>query len=448
MDSCYLDNNATTQPLPEVVEAMRLCLERDWANPSSVHRAGVEARRRVELARESVARLIGCQEREVIFCSGGTEAANHAILGTLGASVDALLSGPAGQGGGGAAHRSREAQAARPASTARSSTAATTPSDRAAPPVLITSRLEHSAVRETAELWAHRGGDVVWARHDVAGVVDLDWLRSTLAERAGRIALVSLMWANNETGVVQPIARIGALCREHGVRFHTDATQWVGKMETDVAALQVDLLSFAAHKFHGPKGIGALYVRRGIRLERQLIGGPQERDRRGGTENVPGIVGMGVAADAARAWLATDERTSIAAERDRLERAILSRCESATVNGLSPAQMDSAARHEQPDIVAPPRLWNTTNIGFRRLEAEAILLLLSERGICASAGAACSSGSLDPSPVLLAMGIPPEIAHGSIRLSLSRFTTTAEVDRAIEEIPQCIAKLLRGMAAV
>jgi cysteine desulfurase len=204
-------------------------------------------------------------------------------------------------------------------------------------------------------------------------------------------------------------------------------------MPVDLAALQVDLLSFAAHKFHGPKGIGGLYIRRGVRLERQAIGGPQERDRRGGTENVPGIVGMGTAADAARRWMETDGPTSrgqIGILCERLERGILRACPGATPNGFE-----------------APRIWSTTNIAFPRLEAEAILLLLSERGLCASAGAACSSGSLDPSPVLLAMGIPPELAHGSVRFSLSRFTTPDEIDRALEIVPACIAKLARSSAS-
>ncbi|MFO0828896.1 MAG: cysteine desulfurase family protein [Phycisphaerales bacterium] len=387
VDFVYLDNNATTQPLPAVIEAMRECLERSWANPSSVHRQGIEARRRVELAREAVARLVGCQERELVFTSGGTEAANLAILGSLEAAPERN--------------------------------------------VLITSRLEHSAVRETAAAWERRGGTVIWAQHEASGVVDGSWLASTLRAQATRIGLVSLMWVNNETGVIQPVDSIGALCREHGVRFHTDATQWVGKMPTDLASMQIDLASFAAHKFHGPKGVGALYARRGVRFARQVIGGPQERDRRGGTENVPGIAGFGVAADAAREWLATAERDRLASERDRLEAALRGRCDDASVTGA-----------------AAPRLWNTTNVGFRRLEAEAILILLSERGVCASAGAACSSGSLDPSPVLLAMGVPADVAHGSIRLSLSRHTTTDELDRAIEEIAESIAKLRRGMAAV
>jgi len=390
VDRIYLDSNATTEPAPEVVDAVARAMRDAWANPSSLHRAGGEAKRAVELARESVARLIGCQERELVFTSGGTEGANLAIRGSL---EHAAESDP----------RRR---------------------------VLVTAKFEHSAVRELAQQLEKRGTEVVWirGRPDGSGVPDLDELAALLGARSDEIALVSLMWANNETGAVTDIARAGAICREHGARFHTDATQWIGKMPTDLAALQVDLASFAAHKFHGPKGVGALYVRRGVRVARQPFGGPQERDRRGGTENVPGIVGMGVAADLAAAWLATGERDRLAAERDRLERAIVS-ATGAIVNGAE-----------------APRLWNTTNLGFSRLEAEAILLLLSERGVAASAGAACSSGSLDPSPVLLAMGVRPEVAHGSIRLSLGRDTTATEIDAATTALVESIARL-RGSSA-
>jgi len=200
-----------------------------------------------------------------------------------------------------------------------------------------------------------------------------------------------------------------------------------------VGEAPIDLLSFSGHKFHGPKGVGGLYIRRGIRIARQIIGGPQERDRRGGTENVPAIVGLGAAAERARRWLETSERDRLAALRDRLDRGVIAAVEGAVVNGVD------------ADGSGPPRLWNTTNIAFPRLEAEAILLLLSERGVCASAGAACSSGSLDPSPVLLAMGIAPELAHGSIRLSLSRDTTEEEIDRAIKVIGEAIGRLRRSM---
>ena len=387
----YLDSNATTRPAPEVVDAMTRAMHDSWANPSSVHRAGGEAKRIVELARESVARLVGCQDRELVFTSGGTEGASLAIRGSL------------------------------------EHFAASEPARR----VLVTSRFEHSAVRELAQQLEKRGVEIVWLPSSPAapGTPDLDALSALLASRANEIALVSLMWANNETGGITDIARAGALCREHGVRFHTDATQWIGKLPTDLAALQVDLASFAAHKFHGPKGVGALYVRRNVRITPQTYGGPQERERRGGTENAPAIAGMGVAADLARTWLAGDGVARGTMLRDRFEQAV-----SGATSGIAHAS-------------GAPRLWNTTNIGFTRLEAEAILLLLSERGVFASAGAACSSGSLDPSPVLLAMGIAPEVAHGSIRFSLSRDTTEAECDEAARRVIEAIARLRSSTSA-
>jgi cysteine desulfurase len=391
MERIYLDSNATTRPADEVVEAVARSMRESWANPSSVHRAGGEAKRVVELARESVARLVGCQDREVVFTSGGTEGASLAIRGTI--------------------EHFAAADAARR--------------------VLVTTRFEHSAVRELAQQCEKRGTEVVGLPGSPAapGTPDLDALETLLKARASEIALVSLMWANNETGAITDIARAGALCREHGVRFHTDATQWVGKMPTDFAALQVDLASFAAHKLHGPKGVGALYVRRNVRVTPQTYGGPQERERRGGTESVAAIVGFGVASDLAREWLAGDGVARGAALRDRFERTV--------------AQATGGAIHSQHGT----RLWNTTNIGFAKLEAEAILLLLSERGVFASAGAACSSGSLDPSPVLLAMGIAPELAHGSIRFSLSRETTAAECDEAARRVIAAIARLRASTSA-
>ena len=391
MERIYLDSNATTRPADAVVDAVARSMREAWANPSSVHRAGGEAKRELELARESVARLVGCQEREVVFTSGGTEGASLAIRGSL------------------------------------EHFAASSPVRR----VLVTTKFEHSAVRELAQQSEKRGDEVVWLEgsRSAPGTPDLDALEALLKARASEIALVSLMWANNETGAITDIARAGALCREHGVRLHTDATQWVGKMPTDLAALQIDLASFAAHKFHGPKGVGALYVRRNVRVTPQTYGGPQERERRGGTENVPAIVGFGVAAELARASLAGDCLVRGTALRDHFEEAV-----AGATGGLI------HARHA-------PRLWNTTNIGFTKLEAEAILLLLSERGVFASAGAACSSGSLDPSPVLLAMGIAPEVAHGSIRFSLSRETTAAECDEAARRVIAAIARLRASTSA-
>ncbi|MGA0172758.1 MAG: cysteine desulfurase family protein [Phycisphaerales bacterium] len=382
----HLDHNATTRPGPEVVAAMRAALETCWGNPSSVHRAGIEARQRVELARASVAGLLGCRDREIVFTSGGTESANLAIRGTL------------------------EHFAESPRR------------------VLATSRLEHSAVRECAERMAARGIEVCWLPHRSDGVVEVDALRELLAARSSEIALVSLMWANNETGVIAPVAEIGSLCREHGVRFHCDAVQWAGRLPLDFSTLPIDLLTFSGHKFHGPKGVGGLLVRGGVRLAPQIVGGPQERERRGGTENVPGIVGLGAAAEAARASIADGRWERIAGLRDRFEREVLARCEGAVVNAS-----------------AAPRLPNTSNIGFPRLEAEAILVVLSERGVHASAGAACSSGSLDPSPVLLAMGVPREIAHGSVRFSLGPETTAEELDRSVDEIAGAVDRLSRSM---
>ena len=387
MQLIYLDNNATTRPAAEVVTAMTEALQSEWGNPSSMHRAGQAARRAVELARESVCQLIGCKDRELIFTSGGTEAANLAILGSLNA--------------------------------------------RSKRKILVTSRLEHSAVRDLAEKLANDGTEVIWIPNTASGLVELDALHDLLIQRASEIALVSIMWANNETGVIQPIDRIGSLCREQGVRFHTDATQWVGKMPTDVSVLPIDLLTCAAHKFHGPTGIGALYVGSSVRIDAQTIGGGQERGRRAGTENVAGIVGFGVAAKIGQAWLETNGREQIATLRDSFEQRILATIPDSSINA-----------------VAAPRLWDVTNIAFARLEAEAILLMLSERGVCASAGAACSSGSIEPSAVLLAMGIAPELADGSIRFSLSRDTTQQEIDQAGEIISQVVAKLRGSLAAV
>jgi cysteine desulfurase len=385
----YLDHNATTRPLPAVVDAMAECLRDLWANPSSTHRDGMAARHRVELAREQVARLVGCRPRDLLLCSGGTEAANLAIRGVLAAS---------GERRG-----------------------------------LVTSRQEHSAVRETAEKLATHGTPVHWLPHSASGLVDLDALESLLVTKGDEIGLVSVMWVNNETGIVQPVAEIGRLCREHGVRFHTDAVQAVGRMPVDLAALDVDLASFAAHKFHGPKGAGGLFVARGVRFEPQITGGGQERDRRGGTSNVPALVGMGVAAEAAASWLdgGAEALAPLVARRDRFEHQVrdaLADVVEVAVNGGD-----------------APRLWTTANLGFSRLAAEGMLIAMSERGLMASAGAACSSGSLEPSPILLAMGVAEEIAHGSIRFSFARDTTDADIDEAVPVIEEVVRGIARTM---
>lgn len=381
----YLDNNATTQPAPEVVAAVGQMLCEHWGNPSSVHRSGQQARKRVELAREQVARLIGCAPRELIFTSGATESNNTALRGIL------------------------EARAPRR--------------------TLLTTRLEHSAVRQVAQhLGEHRGANVVWLPVHPSGLLDLGALRAALDEHGDDIALVAVHWINNETGTIQPIDEIGSLCRERRIPFFSDATQAIGKIRCDVATMPVDAISFAGHKFHGPKGVGGLYVSRRLKWVPQQIGGPHERDRRAGTENTPGIVGLGTAAELAMQASGSGVEERGRALRDKLERGILAAVPDAVVNSAD-----------------APRLWNTSNIAFPRLESEAILILLSERGVYAAAGAACSSGSLEPSPVLKAQGIPDVLAHGSVRFSLSRYTTEAEIDEALRIVPEVIAKLRATM---
>jgi cysteine desulfurase len=375
VDVVYLDNNATTRPAPEVVEAMLPYLTEWYGNPSSVHRFGQRSRQAIDEARAQVASLVGCADAELMFTGGGTEAVNTAVRGLL---------------------------------------AARAPRKR-----ILTTTVEHSATRELCAQLAKEGAEVVELPVDVRGALDLDRLATEVTDDT---ALVTTLWANNETGVLFPVDRTAAICKARRVPFHCDGTQAVGKIPVNVAQLGVDAMSFASHKFHGPKGVGALFARRGLRVRPLIIGGPQERSRRGGTENVPGIVGMGKAAELAVEAL--PQMARVAAQRDRLEREILTRVPDAHVNGR-----------------ADERLPNTTNIGFTRLEAEAILLLLSEQGVCASAGAACSSGSLEPSHVLRAMGIDPKVAHGAIRFSLSRYTTDAEVGRALEVLPRVIERL-------
>jgi cysteine desulfurase len=376
MDLVYLDNNATTPLAPGVLDAMMPFLTDLFGNPSSVHRFGQRSRHAVDEARSQVAALIGCADAELSFSGGGTESINTAIRGLLSA--------------------------------------------RAPRNKIITSSVEHSATRELCRDLAKHGTTHVEIAVDQSGTLDLDALAAAVGDDT---ALVSMMWANNETGVIFPVAEIARICREKRVPFHCDGTQAVGKIAVNVKDIGVDALTMASHKFHGPKGVGGLFLRRGVRFRPLVIGGPQENSKRGGTENVPGIVGMGKAAVIAKDSM-PEMATKVAAKRDRLERAILDSIEDSHVNGRT-------------DLRVP----NTTNVGFARLEAEAILLLLSEQNICASAGAACSSGSLEPSPVLRAMGIDDRIAHGAIRFSLSKYTTDAEIDRALSILPGVINKL-------
>jgi cysteine desulfurase len=375
MDVSYLDNNATTMPAPEVTAAMLPFFTEWFGNPSSVHRFGQRARQAVEEARGQVAQLIGCSEAELLFTGGGTESINTALRGLL---------------------------------------AARSPRKK-----VVISTVEHSATRELCAVLAKEGVEVVGIEVDQGGNLDLDQLEGSLSDD---VALVSVMWANNETGVLFPVERIAQLCKAHRIPFHCDGTQAIAKVPVDVAAVGVDAMSFASHKFHGPKGVGGLFVRRGLRYRPLMIGGSQERGRRGGTENVPGIVGLGKAAELGLASLTKMQR--VAEMRDRLERQILDTVPDTRVIG-------------RPDLRVP----NTSNVAFYQLEAEAILLLLSEQGVYASAGAACSSGSLEPSPILRAMKIDDRYAHGAVRFSLSRYTTDAEIDRALSILPSVIQRL-------
>lgn len=377
----YLDNNATTGVDPLVREAMLSYLTECYGNPSSMHRFGQEARQAIEEARRRVADLLGCEPRELIFSSGGTESDNAAILGLL---------------------------ASRP--------------DRK---TIITSSVEHSAVRAPLHQLARTGYRIVEIPVDTAGHLEMPTL--TAAMKEPDVALATIMWANNETGVIFDVAAVAAAAKASSVPLHVDAVQAVGKLPIDLRGVHagIDLLSLSAHKLHGPKGVGALFIRRTTRWTPLLRGGPQERERRGGTENVAGIVGLGAAATLAQQALADGQSwPRVAALRDRLEAGVLATIPETYING------DRSARTP-----------NTTNIGFAGLEAEAILLLLSEQDICASAGAACASGSLEPSPVLQAMRLPERVAHGAIRFSLSRRSTSQEIDETLAILPGIIERL-------
>ena len=372
----YFDNNATTRVAPEVVEALLPFYTEQWGNPSSAYSFGNRIGEAVAKARDQVANLLGCDEREVVFTSCGTESNNAAWN-------SALLSQP------GKRH-------------------------------IVTTAVEHSANIKFGQTLEKRGVEVTWLPVDSLGELDVHQLHESIREDT---ALVSVMYANNETGVIFPLEEIAAICRSRDVLFHTDAVQTPGKLPLDVRALGVDYLSLSAHKLHAPKGIGVLYTRKGAPWQPYVMGGGQEQGRRGGTENVAGIVAMGCAAEMAAASLEQDV-PRIRALRDRMEEGILSSIESVTRNGGR-----------------EPRLANTSNLSFADCEAEAILLLLDRSGLCASSGSACTTGSLAPSHVLTAMGRTPAQALGSIRLSLSKYTTEAEVDHLLETLPGIINKL-------
>lgn len=372
-----MDANSTTPVLPEVVEAMRPFWFEHYGNASSIHQGGQYARAAVDRARESVAKLLNCRAAEIVFTSGGTESDNMALFGIL------------------------------------------APGDH-----LITTTIEHNAILNAAAELEERGVEVTYMPCTAQGVVEVATLQAAMRPNT---RLVSVMLANNETGAIQPIREMAEIAHAGGALFHTDAIQGAGKLPLDVKALGCDLLSISGHKIYAPKGTGALYVRKSVHLKPLMFGGRHERGRRPGTENVAGIVGLGTACELARAYLAgqaTDTPARLAALRDRLEAGILAAIPEAGVNGAN-----------------VPRAANTTNLYFDDVEAEALVIALDLKGLAVSGGSACLSGATEPSHVMVAMGLNDARARGSLRFSLSRLTTEAEVDAALEIIPKAVARL-------
>jgi cysteine desulfurase len=375
MTVVYLDNNATTAVDPKVLAAMLPYLTESYGNPSSMHRFGGQVAKAIQTAREQVADLLGALPTEIVFTSGGTEGNNTAIRSALAAFPDRRH--------------------------------------------IVTTQVEHACVLNLCKTLEKQGYRVTYLSVDRHGMLDLLELEAALT---GDTAVVSTMYANNETGVIFPIEQIGQIVKSRGVLFHVDAVQAVGKIPISLHHSTIDFLTLSGHKFHAPKGVGALFVRRGVRFYPYLIGGHQERNRRAGTENVAGIVGLGKAAALAQSYL--QQQGAVAALRDRLEQTLVAQIPDTVVNGQG-----------------SPRLPNTANIGFKYIEGEAILLMLDREGICASSGSACTSDSLEPSHVLQAMGLPHSVLHGSIRFSLSRYTTAADIDRVTAVMPEIVARL-------
>ncbi len=387
MRRVYLDNNATTPVLPEVLEAMRPYFGEHFGNASSIHHHGQETRAVVERAREAVATLLGCRASEIVFTSGGTEADNLAVFGVM--------------NNGGIAHARDQVRG----------------HDR---DHVITSTIEHHAVMNACRHLEEQGCEVTYVPVDGRGVVDPADVKRALRPNT---KLISIMFANNETGVVQPVREIGRIAAEAGVYFHTDAVQVAGKIPVRVDEIGCDLLTISGHKLHGPQGVGALYVRKGTKLEPMLYGGRHERSRRAGTENVPGIVGLGKAAELARVGLERGDDGRIAELRDRLEEELLG-IDATGVNG-----------------VGARRVPNTSNIYFDGIDGEALVIALDLKGLAVSTGAACSSGAIEPSHVLMAMGMPAERARASIRFSLGKMNTAEDVDFALSLVPETVARL-------
>ena len=397
MNRVYLDHNATTAVEPEVLDAMLPYLSREFGNAASIHTFGQKARAAVETGREQVASLIGARPQEIVFTSGGTEADNHAIFGAVSALVTWLPN--------------------------RSPNPLDDLGKRLSIAHLkhvITTAIEHEAVLNTCQELEKQGVRVTYLPVDGQGVVSPDALRRALREET---VLITVMHANNELGTVQPLEEIGRIAADADVYFHTDAVQSAGKVPIDVNALRLDLLSLSGHKFYAPKGIGALYIRGGTRLQQLLYGGHHQRGFRPGTENVAGIVGMGKAAELARKVLAEDA-ARISALRDRLEQGLLSRVPHSRANGAR-----------------APRTPNTTNITFPGIEGEALVIALDLRGLACSTGAACSSGAVEPSHVLTAIGMPADEARASLRFSLGRHTTATEIDFALQTVPAAVEQL-------
>ena len=374
MRRVYLDNNATTPLLPEVFEAMRPYFGEHFGNASSIHHHGQETRAAVEDAREAVAKLLGCRASEIVFTSGGTESDNLAIAGLV------------------------------------------APGDH-----VITSSIEHHAVLHTCKHLEEIGCEVTTVPVDGRGLVDPADVRRALRPQT---KLISVMMANNETGVLQPVEEIGKIAAEAGVSFHTDAVQAACKVPVDVTRIGCHALSISGHKIHAPQGVGALYVKKGTRVQPLFFGGRHERSRRAGTENVPGIVALGKAAELARDSFDRRDDSKLAALRDRLEQGILAQVEEAGVNGGGAT-----------------RVPNTTNLHFDHIEGEALVIALDLKGLAVSTGAACSSGAIEPSHVLLAMGLRPDRARASVRFSLGKQTTEDDIDFALALVPETVGRL-------
>jgi cysteine desulfurase len=373
----YFDHNATTPVAEEIFETMVPYLKDEWGNPSSVHWAARGPKKAIDEARERVGVFLNCAPLEVIFTGSGTEGNNLAIKGTV---------------------FSRKAKGNH----------------------IITTKVEHPSVVSTCKYLEREGFEVTWLDVDPSGMIDPDQLKSSITPKT---ILITIMFANNETGVIFPIKEIGEIAREHKIPFHTDAVQAAGKLPLDVKELNCDLLTVSGHKFYAPKGVGALYVRRGVKIVPLIHGGHHERNRRGGTENVTGIVGLGKACDLAAREMEEDS-ARLKMLRDRLEKGLMERIPHTTLNG-----------HPEK------RIPNTANLSFEFVEGESLLLNLDMLGIAASSGSACTSGSLEPSHVLIAMGLSPELSHGSVRFSLGRSNTAEDVDYLIEKMPSIVDRM-------